>query len=187
MDPNYSHLYTSLWFAITPDLDAFPVGCGVSIAPRPLCAAGDKRGPLFNKHSSSCLHVAICEAGVRGKLWLCKPYSNREGITSVPPVPGKRPAEPGGLFNTGSTPPTHLHAAEWTEIRGGKYRADQIWKCGRTCWSSSAERWSGAVIDRPAGRRSASRKKEKQADKGRVQRRGQGTPLELYNQRIHLD
>lgn len=99
----------------------------------------------FNKHCSGCLHEAICEAGVQGSFHFVSHIQTEGGITSVLPAPEKRPAEPTGLFNTGSTPPTHLYAAEWTEIRGWGYWADQIWKCGRRAeavrWGDEAEQW----------------------------------------------
>lgn len=130
----------------------FPHGLGRLIAPRPLCARADKRSLLFSQTPLELFARGYLWGRCAGKLWLCKPYSNREGITSVLPAPETRPTGPGGLFNTGSTAATHLYAAEWTEIRvvvvavvmGG---ADQIWKCWGMCCSNTVKRWSRAVTD----------------------------------------
>lgn len=62
---NLLRLYVSFWFTITSSLDASPAGWGVWLPRVRFVREQISAACSFHKHRSSCLHVAICEAGVQ--------------------------------------------------------------------------------------------------------------------------
>ncbi|CAJ1078599.1 Hypothetical predicted protein [Xyrichtys novacula] len=59
---------TLVCLRITAGLDAFPVGCSVRLPNVHFVREEISAARSFNKHGSSCLHEAICEAGVQGSF-----------------------------------------------------------------------------------------------------------------------